>query len=87
MIVNYCEEVNIYAKCIKESDSDCSWLEHDLEVGKLYEVENIYMGQSHTTITLKDKKGAYNSVLFEFYENGKQIDIYRDKRINPYIRN
>lgn len=80
------ETYNIKAKCIKESDEDCHWLEHDLEVGKLYEVEDIRMGQSHTSIYLKDKKLSYNSVIFEFYEDNKQIDIYKDERFNPYMR-
>jgi hypothetical protein len=89
MIVHYYENVDIYAKCKRESENNCCWLEHDLEVGKMYEVERIDMGQSHTSITLKDKKGSYNSVIFDFYEGKqqiKQIDIYRDKRFNPYIR-
>lgn len=78
-------EDKIYAKCIKESDNERSWLKHDLEVGKLYEVESIFMGQSYTDISLKGKKRTYNSVYLEFYENGKEIDIYSDKRFNPYL--
>ena len=86
MIITYQEKVDIYAKCVIESDPDCSWIEHDLEVGKIYEVEDIQMGQSYTDIFLKGKDKSYNSVLFKFYENDKEIDIYRDKRFNPYIR-
>lgn len=86
MIVHYKEKCDIYAKCIQESEEGCSWLEHDLEVGKLYEVENIYMGQSNTSILLKGRKGCYNSVYFDFYEGDKLIDIFKDKRFNPYIR-
>ena len=86
MIVHYHEVVDIFAKCVKESVEGCSWLEHDLEVGELYEVSNIIIGTSSTDVYLKDKQFSYNSVLFEFYENGKEIDIYRDKRFNPYIR-
>lgn len=78
-------EDKIYAKCIQESDEDCSWTKHDLEKGKFYKVESIDMGQSYTSISLKDKKGSYNSVYLEFYENGKEIDIYSDKRFNPYL--
>lgn len=80
------ETYDIKAKCIKESDEDCHWSEHDLDVGNLYEVEDIQMGQSHTSIYLKDKERSYNSVIFEFYEDNKQIDIYKDERFNPYIR-
>ena len=75
----------IYAKCVKESDVECSWLTHDLEVGQLYEVHDIYMGQSCTTIVLKDRKRSYNSVYFEFYEGSKELDIYNDERFNPYL--
>ena len=81
-----CETYDIKAKCIKESNKDYHWLEHDLELGKLYEVKDIRMGQSHTTIYLKEKEHPYNSVIFEFYEDNKQIDIYKDERFNPYLR-
>ena len=56
-----------------------------LQVGERYEVEDISMGGSHTSIYLKDIKGSFNSVQFEFEENGKPIDIYRDHRYNPYL--
>lgn len=85
MIITYQEKVDIYAKCVRESDPNCSWIEHDLEVGKMYEVEEISMGQSYTSIDLKNRIRSYNSVIFEFYEGDKQIDIYSDKRFNPYI--
>lgn len=81
-----CESYNVQAKCVKESNKEGHWLKHDLEVGKFYDVEDIQMGQSHTSIYLKDKKFSYNSVIFEFYENDKQIDIYKDERFNPYLR-
>ena len=45
----------IFAKCVQESEEDCSWLKHDLEVGKLYEVKDIYMGQSSTSVSLKER--------------------------------
>lgn len=75
----------ITAKVIRESSKETSWLQHDLEVGKEYEVESIEMGQSYTSIFLKNRKGSYNSVIFEFYEDGKELDIYSDERFNPYI--
>ena len=86
MIVRYTERADIYAKCVRKSDPDCSWITHDLVVGKLYEVDDIQMGQIYTDIFLKGKDLSYNSIIFEFYENGEKIDIYRDKRFNPYIR-
>lgn len=81
----------ITAKVIRKSQND-AWLNHDLEYGKTYEVEDIDMGQSFTSIYLKDMRNArtgvlrsYNSVIFEFYEDGKSLDIYRDTRFNSYI--
>lgn len=58
----------------------------ELIVGQEYEVESVIMGQSHTSIYLKGYKGGFNSVQFDFYENGSPHNIYRDPRYNPYIR-
>lgn len=74
----------ITAKVIRESQDD-EWLNHDLEYGKEYEVRGIDMGQSYTSVYLKDMRNPYNSVIFEFYEDGKPLDIYLDKRFNKYI--
>ena len=57
-----------------------------LKVGERYEVENVDMGQSYTSIYLKDIRGNFNSVQFEFEEDEKPIDIYDDPRYNPYLR-
>ncbi len=57
-----------------------------LKVSERYEVEDVDMGQSHTSIYLKNIKGCFNSVHFEFEENGNPIDIYDDPRYNPYLR-
>ena len=48
------------------------------------------MGSYKTDILLKgfndwDSNSWFNSVCFEFYENGKEIDIYSDERFNPYL--
>ena len=50
-----------------------------------YTVFSIDMGQSHTYVYLVDVNGAFNSVNFEFYEDEKLIDIFSDKRFNPYL--
>lgn len=75
----------ITAKCIKNVNP---WGDYptDLTVGEEYEVESINMGSSHTSVQLKGKHYLYNSVCFEFYENGKPLDIYEDRRFNSYIR-
>ena len=74
----------ITAKVIRESQDD-EWLNHDLEYGKEYEVRGIDMGQSYTSVYLKDMRNPYNSVIFEFYEDGELLDIYKDARFNPYL--
>lgn len=74
----------IIAKVIKESQND-SWLKHDLEYGKEYKVRCIDMCQSYTSIYIVDKPYPYNSIFFKFYEDGKPLDIYCDKRFNKYI--
>lgn len=53
--------------------------------GKEYPVEHISMGQSYTHVRLEGISDLINSVCLKFYENGKQLDIYNDKRFNPYL--
>lgn len=55
-----------------------------LKVGEKYEVEDLSMGGSHTSIYLKDVNGVFNSVQFEFEEDGKSIDIFNSPKYNPY---
>ena len=54
--------------------------------GKEYAVKDVLMGQSHTTILLTDVDGVFNSVHFDFFEDGKEIDIFRSPKYNPYLR-
>jgi hypothetical protein len=55
-----------------------------LKVGEKYEVNYISMGQSNTSVYLKDIKGVFNSVQFDFEEDGKPINIYDSPKYNPY---
>ena len=55
------------------------------KVGDCIPVNNINMGQSSTSIYLEGFKDSFNSVFFNFKENGKEINIYGDKRYNPYL--
>ena len=57
-----------------------------LKVGKEYNVERVDMGQSSTAIYLSGFSVSFNSVQFDFFEDGKPIDIYRSPKYNPYIR-
>ena len=66
------------------SQKNCK--EH-LKLNCEYEVESVWMGQSSTTIGLKDfQKIPFNSVHFIFIEDGKEIDIYEDPSYNLYLR-
>jgi len=56
-----------------------------LVVGSDYPVSNISVGQSYTNVSLENFPGTFNSVQFEFYEDGEPINIFRDRRFNPYI--
>lgn len=57
------------------------------KVGDRFTLKGVSMGQSHTTVTLKGHPVGFNSVFFDFEEDGEPLDIYRDARFNPYIRN
>lgn len=54
------------------------------ELGAEYEVAAISIGQSGSTVQLKSG-GFYNTVYFEFYEDGVKFDIFKDKRFNWYL--
>ena len=57
-----------------------------LDISKMYEVEFISMGQSHTSIYLKEIDDVFNSVNFEFYdEDGNQVDIFSMPEYNLYL--
>lgn len=54
--------------------------------GDKFEVDYIDMDGSSTSIYLKDfPNQPFNSVFFEFEENGEELDIYDDTRFNPYL--
>lgn len=65
--------------------NDGSFAKTFLEVGNEYEVEFIDMGQSYTSIYLVDFKKPFNSVLFDFFEGGKEIDIFKSPKYNVYL--
>ena len=56
-----------------------------LIAGNEYPVSDISIGQSYTSVHLENFQGAFNSVQFEFYEDGKPLNIFRDRRFNPYL--
>ena len=74
----------LIAKCIQDFDP---WNEekYPINIGKTYEVNDVDMGRSYTTIYLVGFKQGFNSVCFKFYENNRSINIYKDRRYNPYL--
>ena len=85
--------VNLYAKYENPNngtDYDKKEAKELFVVNQFYKVENVDMGQSHTSITLKGINGSFNSVMFEFYEliNDEFVkyDIFADPDYNPYIK-
>ncbi len=54
------------------------------EVGDEFEVVAFSIGQSSSTVQL-NKLGFFNTVFFDFYENGIKINPYRDSRFNWYL--
>ena len=77
--------VFLYPKCGTEFDQErvqnCG-----LEVKREYEVSHFVMGQSSTSVYLEGYTLPLNSIHFEFLEDGKPLDIFRDPRFNPYLR-
>lgn len=79
----------LYAKFVyPDNGYDCD-VEHakrvGLKAGERYEVEDLSMGGSHTSIILKDIDGCFNSVQFDFYEDEQPVDIYRNPKYNGYL--
>ena len=70
----------VYAICCNNIDP-MSDKNMDLIIGKRYVVDEIWVGQSHSSIRIGDK--SYNSVLFDYFDlSGKPINIYRE--YSPY---
>ncbi|QFP93547.1 hypothetical protein [Edwardsiella phage vB_EtaM_ET-ABTNL-9] len=55
------------------------------KVGDKFEVESISVGQSSTGVYLKEfPSRCFNSVFFNFEEDGTPLDIFSDDRFNSY---
>lgn len=59
--------------------------EQGLVLNEKYEVVSVNMGSFYTNILLKGYNIHFNSVQFDFEEDGEPIDIYSDRRFNPYL--
>lgn len=49
---------------------------NELTVGASYVVESVEMGAWMTYITLQNVEGEFNSVQFDYYVDGKQVNIH-----------
>lgn len=58
----------------------------NLTVGEAYVVTEVDMGSWSTDISLDGYSEVFNSVQFDFFENGEPVDIYSMPRYNPYLR-
>lgn len=63
--------------------------EHYKKVGiqkdELLDVESISMGQTNTRVCFIGRNCSFNAIHFDFYVNGKEIDIYRSGAFNHYF--
>lgn len=58
---------------------------YEMAADRRYEVDNIWMGQSSTSIFLMGfGNRSFNSIHFKFYLHDKEIDIYNSGLINHY---
>lgn len=70
----------IVAKCIR-NDIESYGEYPELEVGKIYMVTNINVGNFISYINLEGYGSKdFNSVCFQFYEDMKPLCIYTDSR-------
>ena len=57
-----------------------------LVLNQTYEVDYVSMGQSYTSITLKDFPNRhFNSVSFDFYHDDELIKLQDFPEYNPYL--
>lgn len=69
-----------YPEC--GTDADIDWAKNvGLAKGMMYDVESVDMSQSVTYIKITGYKNPFNSIQFDFFEDGKPLDIYRDTLI------
>lgn len=53
------------------------------KIGDTFEVEDISVGRSSSYVNLKEF-GSFNTVFFDFFEDGVELNIYTDKRFDSY---
>lgn len=78
----------IIAKCVQLNNDGWDSYE-ELELGKTYEVDYADVGRCHTDVYLKGFSHPFNSVCFDYYKDGEEIDIveeYIDSYYQKYKR-
>lgn len=75
MEVNFLRDLPIKAEPIDEH--------YRLEKDR-FDVQEINMGQTNTSIKLLGFDNVFNSIHFKFYLHNTEIDIYRSGLLNPY---
>lgn len=55
-----------------------------LEVGGEYTLNYVSMGLTYTTVWVSGCNRGFNSVLFDFYENGKKVELQDYPEFNLY---
>jgi len=81
---------NLVAKCINVDvgyDIEKQCAKQYLSVGNTYEVEDIYMGQSTSSVTLTGiENGTFSTMTFDFYDDaGNIVNIFNSSKWNPYL--
>ena len=52
----------------------------------VFEVENISIGQSHSSLELVGIDDSFNTINFDFFDDdGNPVNIFKDKRFNSYL--
>ncbi len=60
-------------------------LKFGFSLGQEFEVESIYVYPFYTEIYLKGYESSFNSVNFEIYEDGEELDYTQNKRFTSHF--
>ena len=73
----------LIAECVNNLDGWTNEKEFNLTIGRQYIVELAVIFSSRIIVKLKGMNRMFNSVLFNFYVNGKPFSLIGDAR--PYL--
>ena len=75
--------VTLQADCRAEQEEQEEVEDLGWNIGDEFEVDNISVSGWHTDVTLKGGD-FFNSCFFEFYEDGKPLNVYSDGRFQKH---